>query len=316
MKKILLIGAGPMAIQYSKILRDLGHQVDVIGRGESSAKIFESETGIKVIRENTDLFIENNVSKYSEVINAVTEEELGRVTKKLIHCGYKKVLVEKPGALDISELHEIEKISKKQSVKIYIGYNRRFYESVLAAKQMIQEDGGVKSFFFDFTERGLRMPAAKKHSDVKKEWFFHNSSHVVDMAFYLGGMPKEMNCFVAGEFDWHPYGAAFSGSGVTESGALFSYHANWACPGRWSLEVMTSKRKFFFKPLEKLSIQTHENFDVKEFQLKDDLDKKYKPGLFLEVKAFLEEDKSSGLPSIQEQLEMCAFYKKILNIQS
>ena len=44
-----------------------------------------------------------------------------------------------------------------------VGFNRRFYSSVLKAKDIIHEDGGVKSFFFEFTEwshviAGLKNP--------------------------------------------------------------------------------------------------------------------------------------------------------------
>ena len=37
--------------------------------------------------------------------------------------------------------------------------------------------------------------------------------------------------------------ALVAGAGVTENGALFSYHANWEAPGRWSVEIMTKKRR-------------------------------------------------------------------------
>jgi len=40
-----LIGAGPMAQDYAKVLKNLGRDFEVIGRGSASAARFESATG-------------------------------------------------------------------------------------------------------------------------------------------------------------------------------------------------------------------------------------------------------------------------------
>ena len=91
----------------------------------------------------------------------------------------------------------------------------------------------------------------------------------------------------------------FSGSGITNKQALFSYHANWSAPGRWGLELNTNKHKLIFRPLEKLQIQQKGSTKI-EF-IKDinySLDEKYKPGLFLQVSKFLSSSKSDKLLDI------------------
>jgi hypothetical protein len=75
-----------------------------------------------------------------------------------------------------------------------------------------------------------------------------------DRRFYaatlrVGGTPVELATFTAGAFAWHPAASAFAGAGRTDRDVLFSYHSNWAAPGRWGLEVLTSKHRLIFRPL-------------------------------------------------------------------
>jgi hypothetical protein len=45
----------------------------------------------------------------------------------------------------------------------------------------------------------------------------------------------------------------FAGAGVADNDALFSYHANWAAPGRWCVEILTNLAPFYFKTLGETS---------------------------------------------------------------
>ena len=58
MKEIVLIGTGPMALDYAKVLTSLEIKFKVIGRGEESALKFESQTGIKPIIGGIDSFLQ------------------------------------------------------------------------------------------------------------------------------------------------------------------------------------------------------------------------------------------------------------------
>jgi len=45
-----LIGAGPMALQYAKVLNALGQPSDIVGRSDASANWFEASTDLFVQR--------------------------------------------------------------------------------------------------------------------------------------------------------------------------------------------------------------------------------------------------------------------------
>ena len=136
-----------------------------------------------------------------------------------------------------------------------------------------------------------------------------NSSHVIDLAFYLGGQPTELSSYTAGKLPWHPNAAIYAGAGKTENNALFSYQANWQAPGRWALEFLTSKHRLIFRPMEQLQIQQLGSVAIEPVEIDDSLDHDFKPGLYRQVQAFL--GCQQGLPTIQEQQKMLPFYQKI-----
>jgi hypothetical protein len=134
---------------------------------------------------------------------------------------------------------------------------------------------------------------------------------VIDTAFYLGGKPKELAAFYKGGMDWHPASSVYCGAGISESNALLSYQANWEAPGRWVIEICTKIHRLIFKPMETLQIQNIGSIAVAPVSVDDHLDKEFKPGIYLQTKAFIEGD-YSRFCTIQEQKEMIEnFYNKM-----
>ncbi|MFX1443657.1 MAG: Gfo/Idh/MocA family protein [Promethearchaeota archaeon] len=299
-KEILLIGAGPMAVSHAQVLKGMNLSFKVVGRGEESAKLFYDQTNINVIKGGIENWLSENEDYPEYAIVAATGTQLGKVTRILIEHGINKILLEKPGGLDYDDIRSVSEIGKKYNANVLLGYNRRFYSSVIKAKEIILDDGGVTSFFFEFTEWPHTIVPLKKDIEEKKRWVLHNSSHVIDLAFYLGGEPKEIISYVKGGFNWHPDGTIFTGAGVSRNGALFSYHSNWDAPGRWGIEILTQKHRLFFRPLEKLHIQELKSVAINEVKIEYELDFKYKPGLYRQLKAFLEDD-SSNFINIHQQ---------------
>ena len=58
---IWLIGGGPMAVDYAKVLQALNKDFITIGRGSGSAKKFRDDTGLDIIEGGLDLFLKKNV---------------------------------------------------------------------------------------------------------------------------------------------------------------------------------------------------------------------------------------------------------------
>ena len=298
---IWIVGAGGIAIEYAKILKSLGRDFIVIGRGEASAVKFKEATGIEPILGGLENYLKTSPELPEKAINCVRASDLGKTNICLSNYGVKCILSEKPGFLP-DEIEAVKNTVMKNGTTIYIAYNRRFYASVFAAEKIIKEDGGLLSFNFEFTEWAHVIEASSSIPEIEKNnLFITNSTHVVDLAFFLGGTPKEMICYQTGSVGWHTP-SNFAGSGVTEKGVLFSYNANWNAPGRWAVELLTAKHRIYLKPMEQLQLQDKGSVKVYPVEIDDHLDKEFKPGFYLETKAFLEGN-DSRLCTIKEQVQ-------------
>lgn len=307
MKTIWLIGTGLMGIEYAKVLKSLGIEFVAIGRGEPSSKKFEIETGHNAITGGLDEFLATKPTLPDAAIVAVGIEALTETAIKLLEYGVLNILQEKPGVGYPSEMNALLNKTIEKKANVLLAYNRRFYSSVIKAQEIISEDGGVSSFTFEFTEWSHIIKTLEKTKVEHNTWFLGNSTHVIDTAFFLGGKPKELATFYKGGLEWHPSSSVFSGAGISESDALFSYQANWEAPGRWVIEVCTKKHRLLFKPMETLQIQNIGSVAVEPVTVDDHLDKEFKPGIYLQTEAFIKGD-YSRFCSILEQKEMVEKY--------
>ena len=293
-----------MAQEYAKVLIALRIPFIVVGRSEERCEEFRNKySTVDVYSGGIEFFFDTHKDIFfSEAIVAVTVLELKNCTEYLIKNGIKKILLEKPAGLNYNEIQELNNCSKLYNADVCVAYNRRFYSSVLTAKSLIEKEGGITSFFFEFTEWGYKIASLPIPENVKQNWFLANSSHVVDLAFHIGGYPKELSSYIAGSLSWHSKASRFAGAGVCENDVLFSYCANWNAPGRWGVEVLTNENRYIFRPMEKLSKISKGSVLVEEVEIDDSLDTEFKPGLFLQTKAFLEND-FSRFCTLQEQKE-------------
>lgn len=309
--KVLLIGAGYMGKEYGKVLNALNVPYSVVCRSKKSALKFNEELGVLPIYGG----IENALKHMDEIPNsaivAVNVEFLSSTVILLLKYGIKNILVEKPVGLNKNEILEVYETSKSFNANVYVGYNRRFYSSTEKALEIISKDGGVSSFNFEFTEWGFKIEKTSHAPEVKEEWLLANSSHVIDLAFFLGGYPKEFCSFSSGSLDWHKRASKYAGAGVTENGALFSYQANWDAPGRWAVEVLTKEHRLYFRPMEELAIQKKGSVAVENVEIDNQLDIDFKPGLYKQVEGFLSKIKDDRLLTIEDQLNHLKFYEQI-----
>ena len=301
-RDIWLVGAGPMARDYAKVLQALDVPTRVIGRGAESAAAFSATTGLDVVAGGLDAFLATAPAVPAGVIVAVGVEGLADAATKVIRHGARNVLLEKPGALAGSELFALEELARTSGARVVVAYNRRLYASTLRAQQLIAADGGVRSMNFEFTEWSHVIAPLKKADGVKPAWLLGNSTHVIDLAFHLGGTPVDLHAFTSGALDWHPSSAVFAGAGRTDRDVLFSYQANWDAPGRWGVEVLTANLRLIFRPMESLQVMRKGAVAIEPVAIDDALDKAFKPGLHEQVRRFLAGDDALACSLAQQRV--------------
>jgi len=308
-----IIGSGYMGIEYAKVLTNLKRDFLTVGRGEENAKKYSDIIGNDVITGGLKCYLEKKPEKPEAVIVASSVEQLYQTTSQLLEYGVKLILLEKPGGINREQIKKLSELAKVKSADVVIGYNRRFYASTDKAIDIIKEDGGVTSFNFEFTEWSHTIETLNKSRETFETWLFANSSHVINMAFFLGGYPEKMSSLSAGEgvLKWHPHASIFAGAGISKMKALFSYQANWSSPGRWSVEMITRKHRLIFRPMEKLQIQDIGSVVLNPVEINDSIDKEFKPGLLKQTECFLSKDFTRFI-NIHDQLSHMDIYDTIL----
>ncbi len=309
--KVLIVGAGYMGREYAKVLKALNISFDVFTRTKKTANIFEKEIGVKPIVDDLDGCLNNNSCNYSHVINCVNVESLAAITKTIIESNVLNILVEKPVGISYESVKKVYEYAKKFNANVFVGYNRRYYSSSIRAQEIVNDDGGLLSVNFEFTEWKNKIDFSKYSKDVEEKWLIANSSHVIDLAFYFAGEPEKFHFYSGHNIE--PSKDIFVGSGITTNGVYFNYFANWDAPGRWGVELLTNKHRLYLRPMEKLFIQNINSVDITEVKINDELDLDYKPGIYNEVKDFLSPAPSNRLKTIDDQVTSLKYYFEILN---
>ncbi len=306
---IFIIGNGPMAAEYVKVLKKLNKPIYVIGRNESNCKKFTEE--YKVESKNTS--IENLDLKNTIVINAVSFENLYSVNAALINAGAKIILSEKPAGLNSDEITKLVELKKNRDCNLFVAYNRRHFASVLKLKEILTVEK-IQSAHFEFTEWSHIIEQLNKPAISLENWFYGNSTHIIDLFIDLAGLPKEISSYKSGKLSWHSKGSIFSGAGITYKNIPFNYEANWESAGRWGLDICTEKGKYSLRPLEKLFFMPKGSVLQQEIEIVEPYSD-LKPGLYNQVSSLLNSEYSKLL-SIEDHLINCkSVYDIILNGQ-
>lgn len=307
--EIWVIGGGPMAQAYAEVLADQKANFRVVTSTGSRSESFEK------IREGCLIVggVENAIRSYGapkKAIIALPIDKLASVGERLITAGIKGLLLEKPGALTFDELASLRLRASANGVDVYVGYNRRFFNSTIEARRVLEEDGGATSIHFEFTEWADSIRAIPHSPKIKERWLLANSTHIIDLAFYLAGKPVEANYFSAGELDWHKSSARFVGSGITDRNILFSYNSNWDSAGRWALEVKSKNFALRLCPVEEISRCDRGSVSWEKVLLRPS--DRFKDGIYEQTRCFVTGDCSSGkLATIDYQVEMWPIYESI-----
>lgn len=287
--RCLVIGTGKMGSAHLQALAALAP--DALAAWAPSVRRRDAAELVGAKFFHGSLAVALNAFQPTHVIVASPVETLTLISLQLIAAGVPHLLVEKPVALSGSEGAELAAVVKESGVRLYVGYNRRFYASIRTALRLIaaaREE--VESVAFEFNEVVPDSAGPLGHApSVRERWLLANSLHVIDSALFPIGQPDPACSSFArsGALTWHPAGSVYVGSGLSVGGKPFSYHANWAAPGRWGFEWMTPSARYVFRPLEKLAVMPRGSFNLEEIPLDDELDRRFKPGVYLQNRAFL-----------------------------
>ena len=74
---------------------------------------------------------------------------------------------------------------------------------------------------------------------------------------------------------------------MTNRGIPFAYQADGEAPGRWGVELLSRHNRYILRPMEALQVIPLGSVEPQPIELGDALDHQFKPGLFCQCEAFL-----------------------------
>ena len=253
-QRVLVVGAGWMGGEFLKTLRALGvSKTAAITTIEETASLRRAEFGIEVRLGPVETTLKPNEA-FDLVVIATPIDSLVSVCRHALALGYRNILLEKPGSLWSSELKLFADDAEHYGARIRLAYNRNVFPNLILLEQLAAAEGGITTCRYTFTEWVHKIDFTKAPIDVYRRWGISNSLHPIGMAHRLIGMPVELSTQRGGTLDWHPSGARFSGSGLTDRDVVFAYDADWESAGRWSVEVRTTENAYRMVPLERLEV--------------------------------------------------------------
>ena len=305
-KSILLIGGSEISKQYVLALNELGvKDITVIAKSGNNILKFCDERKVELLTGGYEKNIPD-LEKKDLTIIAPSIQNIIPATKLATKTGQTNILIEKPGSLYYDELASVKESLSESDIRV--GFNRIAYPNVQRLKEKCEEDGGITSCRFVFTERISLIDFKKYVLEVYQRWGISNSLHVITLAFELIGLPEEIHSYQYGSLKWHPSGSIFVGSGISEQGIPFSYHADWGSGGRWGIEVNTRKNSYQLIPLEDLFVCKKNESEWKRIDFNIAFPK-IKQGIAEEVAIMLSDNKKYR--DILPSLEKTSKYNKI-----
>ncbi len=239
---------------------------------------------------------------FDAVLILVTIENVGKVGLDCARRGI-PLFIEKPPGLSVEETKKIKQVAEENNTKTMVAFNRRFMSTMVKAKELI---GDLKGINVEAPERFLDIIESGENSkEAMDAWIYANGTHCIDLMRFFGGDVKEIISF--SNKDKKSFNAQ-----IKFENCVGQYRSYWDCPGGWNVVLYGEDSKINIFPLEKGIFSVRNKEDV-EINLSE-LDKKYKPGFYLQMRYFIDcvkEGKSMAGFDINEAIRTMELAKEI-----
>ena len=271
--KIGIIGSGYISDFHIHVLKSFKsvNISAIYSRNINNAKYKAEKYKIPFYTNKIKNFLNN---KFDGIYILVSADQIYKYAK-LILSNKIPVLIEKPPGLNIKELNELIKISKKNKTINLIGTNRRYYSIYKNVFKHINSNNKLISILIEGHENYWNILKLNKSKRILSNWQYSNSIHTVDLINFFANSSVEKIITNKSTLKKHYNVSALI---KFKNGVNATYISNWSSPDKYSIKIFTEKKTFFIKPLEEC-YYLNKNFKKTNI-IPDVVDKIYKPGFF------------------------------------
>ena len=275
-----IIGSGYISDYHIHVLKSFKsvNISAIYSRNINNAKYKAEKYKIPFFTNNLKNFLKN---EYDGIYILVSADRIYNFTKKIIPYNI-PLLIEKPSGLNLKELSNLIKLSKKFNTLNIIGTNRRYYSIFEKINNHINKKNKLISFLIEGHENFWNIKTIHNSKKILNNWQYANSIHTVDLiAFFSKSSPVKIHSLKSKLTNEFNVASLIN----FKNGINATYLSSWTSPDRYSIKLYTEDKTFIIKPLE------HCYYIDKKFKKKiikpDVIDKKYKPGFYNLTKNFL-----------------------------
>jgi len=274
-KKVCIVGSGYMSDAYASAIKKIPQLslFSVVSKNFYNAKVFAKKYNILAFKtlEEVKISCEPEI-----IIVCVTPIELIKVINELLIFKNSQIFLEKPIGINYSEYKKIFKILKIKK-NFFPLLNRRFYQSTIEAKKIIDKDISQKRYIVINNYHNFLNGAKKGFRGINlKFWPYMNAIHLLDYLFiFARSKILTVKKILDEKFDNNR--RILSYKFLFSSGDIAIYNTHYNIEGFWSVTIHTKKQLLELKPLERL-VQKKNNI-TREIILSN-IDRIHKPGLY------------------------------------
>ena len=201
------------------------------------------------------------------------------------------IFIEKPAGMSSGETRQLAYLADSSNCLNMVGVNRRYSSVLQEALRVVQMNGDLKGILIEAPERIKQLHKGTKHPpQVIDRWLYANSVHSIDLIRHVCGEVAELDVKKIATYE--SLGDSFSASFLCNSGIIGSYVSHWLSPHKRGItlyaedvcarvDAFTEKATVFFADGSSTTIE------------KSALDRKYKPGFYLQSRAFIDAQRYS-----------------------
>ena len=213
MLRAAIIGCGLIGRKRAVALPSVVQIIGCFDTVDSVAESFATEFNTKVFESVTGLL---NIRELDFVVIATRHDSLSPLAIKALNAG-KHVFLEKPGAINHDEFIEVCETSRKNNLRVHVGYNHRYHPAVKKAYEL-SNGGSIGEIMFlrGRYGHGGRLGYEKEwRADKSKSGggeLIDQGSHLIDLSIgflgevqldyaatpnYFWDVPVEDNAFIS-----------------------------------------------------------------------------------------------------------------------
>jgi predicted dehydrogenase len=200
--RVAIVGCGRIGARRARALAG-AQLVCCVDRDSSRAEQLARDAGGVVACSDWQQALDR--ADVDAVIIATAHDSLARITRAAVLAG-KHVLVEKPAARHVAELHELPALAAERRVCVRVGFNHRYHRALLQARRLVDASAlGPLMFVRARYGHGGRLGYEHEWRASREQAgggeLLDQGVHLIDLARWFLGEFTEVSGY-AGTFFW------------------------------------------------------------------------------------------------------------------